>query len=247
MTGCTVRRYDQLETFPETIEQELQPAENYSIDVCRWDVPVAFSLVLDRLVSHDLFTRLHRHLRLPSLQLLLLPDGTSPSITIQYNTIHHLFTRLHRHLGLPSLQLLLLPGTSATITIHTTHTIQYSHYPLSNTTANSFFSLVERPHKSLTIQYNITETYANVSTLNTKYTNLPWSPNKAPWGIFNTLTASCFWGWACLRPAFLLKVAYFWTTVIINWPNQTIIALYQHNGEHFFFLTVYNIMQCEHM
>ena len=47
MTGCTVRRYEQLETFPETIEQELRPAvcerrqtdrqtdrrkENYSID-----------------------------------------------------------------------------------------------------------------------------------------------------------------------------------------------------------------------
>ena len=45
MTGCTVRRYDQLETSPETIEQELQPAvcerrqtdrqtymENYCID-----------------------------------------------------------------------------------------------------------------------------------------------------------------------------------------------------------------------
>ena len=32
---------------------------------------------------------------------------------------------------------------------------------------------------------------------------------------------------------FLLKVAYFWTTVIINWLNQTIIALYQNNGEHF--------------
>ena len=26
MTGCTVRRYDQLETSPETIEQELRPA-----------------------------------------------------------------------------------------------------------------------------------------------------------------------------------------------------------------------------
>ena len=45
MTGCTVRRYDQLETSPETIEQELRPAvcerrqtdrlmENYCIDVC---------------------------------------------------------------------------------------------------------------------------------------------------------------------------------------------------------------------
>ena len=43
MTGCTIRRYDQLETSPETIEQELRPAvcerrqtdrlmENYSID-----------------------------------------------------------------------------------------------------------------------------------------------------------------------------------------------------------------------
>ena len=42
-TGCTVRRYEQLETFQETIEQELRPAvcerrqtdrfkENYSID-----------------------------------------------------------------------------------------------------------------------------------------------------------------------------------------------------------------------
>ena len=26
MTGCTVRRYEQLETSPETIEQELRPA-----------------------------------------------------------------------------------------------------------------------------------------------------------------------------------------------------------------------------
>ena len=26
MTGCTVRRYKQLETSPETIEQELRPA-----------------------------------------------------------------------------------------------------------------------------------------------------------------------------------------------------------------------------
>ena len=48
MTGYTVRRYDQLETSPETIEQELRPAvcerrqtdrqtdlymENYSIDL----------------------------------------------------------------------------------------------------------------------------------------------------------------------------------------------------------------------
>ena len=44
MTGCTVRRYEQLETSPETIEQELRPAvsehrqtdrikENYSIDL----------------------------------------------------------------------------------------------------------------------------------------------------------------------------------------------------------------------
>ena len=42
MTGYTVRRYEQLETFPETIEQELRPAvwelrqtdlkENNSID-----------------------------------------------------------------------------------------------------------------------------------------------------------------------------------------------------------------------
>ena len=38
MTGYTVRRYELLETFPETIEQELRPAvcehrqENYSID-----------------------------------------------------------------------------------------------------------------------------------------------------------------------------------------------------------------------
>ena len=43
MTGSTVRRYEQLETSPETIEQELRPAvcehrrtdrlkENYSID-----------------------------------------------------------------------------------------------------------------------------------------------------------------------------------------------------------------------
>ena len=43
MTGCTLRRYGQLEAFPETIEQELRPAvcehrqtdrlkENYSID-----------------------------------------------------------------------------------------------------------------------------------------------------------------------------------------------------------------------
>ena len=44
MTGCTVRRYEQLETSPETIEQELRSAvcerrltdrlkENYSIDI----------------------------------------------------------------------------------------------------------------------------------------------------------------------------------------------------------------------
>ena len=44
MTGCTLGGYDQLETSPETIEQELLPAvcerrqtdrvmENYSIDV----------------------------------------------------------------------------------------------------------------------------------------------------------------------------------------------------------------------
>ena len=43
MTGYTVRLYEQLETFPETIEQELRPAvcehrqtdklkENYSLD-----------------------------------------------------------------------------------------------------------------------------------------------------------------------------------------------------------------------
>ena len=43
MTGYAVRRYEQLETFPETIEQELRPAvcehrqtdikdNNYSID-----------------------------------------------------------------------------------------------------------------------------------------------------------------------------------------------------------------------
>ena len=46
VTGCTVRRYEQLEVSPETIEQELRPAvcerrqkdrqtdlkENYSID-----------------------------------------------------------------------------------------------------------------------------------------------------------------------------------------------------------------------
>ena len=43
VTGCTVRRYEQLETYPETIEQELRPAvcehrqtdrlkENYNID-----------------------------------------------------------------------------------------------------------------------------------------------------------------------------------------------------------------------
>ena len=43
VTGCTVRRYEQLETSPETIEQELRPVvcehrqtdrlkENYSID-----------------------------------------------------------------------------------------------------------------------------------------------------------------------------------------------------------------------
>ena len=43
VTGYTVRRYEQLETFPETIEQDLRPAlcehrqtdrlkENYSID-----------------------------------------------------------------------------------------------------------------------------------------------------------------------------------------------------------------------
>ena len=46
MTGYTVRRYEQLETFPETIEQALRPAvcerretdrfkENYIIDINR--------------------------------------------------------------------------------------------------------------------------------------------------------------------------------------------------------------------
>ena len=46
MTGCTAGGYDQLETSPETIEQELRPAvcerrqtdifkENYSIDLPR--------------------------------------------------------------------------------------------------------------------------------------------------------------------------------------------------------------------
>ena len=41
MIGCTVRRYEQLETSPETIDQELRPAvcehrqENYSMDVDR--------------------------------------------------------------------------------------------------------------------------------------------------------------------------------------------------------------------
>ena len=45
MTGCTARRYDQFETSPEAIKQELRPAvcerrqtdrlkANYSIDVC---------------------------------------------------------------------------------------------------------------------------------------------------------------------------------------------------------------------
>ena len=42
MTGFTVRQYEQLETYPEMIEEELRPAvceqtdrlkENYSIDV----------------------------------------------------------------------------------------------------------------------------------------------------------------------------------------------------------------------
>ena len=42
MTGCTVSRYEQFETSPETIEQELRPAvcerrqtlkENYCIDM----------------------------------------------------------------------------------------------------------------------------------------------------------------------------------------------------------------------
>ena len=52
MTGCTSGGYDQLETSPETIEQELRPAvsnddrhtdrqtdrlmENYSIDSVKW-------------------------------------------------------------------------------------------------------------------------------------------------------------------------------------------------------------------
>ena len=47
MTGCTVRRYEQLGTSPKTFEQELRPAvcehrqtdrlkENYSIDVNYW-------------------------------------------------------------------------------------------------------------------------------------------------------------------------------------------------------------------
>ena len=50
MIGYTVRRCEQLETFPETIEQELRPAvcehrltdrlkENYSIDIEKAAVP----------------------------------------------------------------------------------------------------------------------------------------------------------------------------------------------------------------
>ena len=52
MTGCTVRRYEQFETFPETIEQELRPAvcerqkqrlkENNSIDI-KLQCPFVFS------------------------------------------------------------------------------------------------------------------------------------------------------------------------------------------------------------
>ena len=57
MTGCTVRRYEQLETSPETIEQELRPAvcerrltdrlkENYSIDDGECDTDYSWSTVV---------------------------------------------------------------------------------------------------------------------------------------------------------------------------------------------------------
>ena len=41
MTGFTVRRYEQLETFPEMIEQELLPA------VCDADRQTNFSIYFD--------------------------------------------------------------------------------------------------------------------------------------------------------------------------------------------------------
>ena len=47
-----------------------------------------------------------------------------------------------------------------------------------------------------------------------------------------------FWDEPVPGQRFLLKLAYFWTTVIINWLNQTSISLYQNNGKHFFFLTL---------
>ena len=57
MTGCTVRRCEQLETFPETIEQELRPAvcercqtdrlkANYSIDTSKEPVCPRVELIL---------------------------------------------------------------------------------------------------------------------------------------------------------------------------------------------------------
>ena len=65
MTGCTVRRYDQLETTPETIEQELRPAvyerrqtdrlkENYSIvDDSREDVDHKFGIEVISLINYQ--------------------------------------------------------------------------------------------------------------------------------------------------------------------------------------------------
>ena len=58
MTGYTVRRCEQLETFPETIEQELRPAvcerrltdrlkENYSIDIVVDNVVTQIMCMLD--------------------------------------------------------------------------------------------------------------------------------------------------------------------------------------------------------
>ena len=72
LTGCTVRRFEQLETSPETIEQELRPAvcerrqtdrlkENYSIDVLnscthaigkKLNTPLMLLLITDTLMKH---------------------------------------------------------------------------------------------------------------------------------------------------------------------------------------------------
>ena len=49
MTGCTVRRYKQIETSPETIEQELQPAvcEHRQTDIRRIIVDVTNTMICD--------------------------------------------------------------------------------------------------------------------------------------------------------------------------------------------------------